>query len=183
MAGLEQVAHTRGIVLIHLATMGLDVELSGQVLSQPTGFLAADYTDKVLINIGQFPCSVLIFAPRTGQYLSHMSQPIYKVIFHNQNRVYEVYARQIFQSDMWGFIEVEEFLFGERSQLLVDPSEEKLKNEFQGVKRSYLPIGAIIRIDEVEKEGAAKIREASGAGNISSFPMPGMVPGSNGADE
>ena len=112
-----------------------------------------------------------------------MSQPIYKVIFHNQNRVYEVYARQIFQSDMWGFIEVEEFLFGERSQLLVDPSEEKLKNEFQGVKRSYLPIGAIIRIDEVEKEGAAKIREASGAGNISSFSMPGMVPGSNGADE
>ncbi len=106
-----------------------------------------------------------------------MAQPIYKVIFHNQNRVYEVYARQIFQSDMWGFIEIEEFLFGERSQLLVDPSEEKLKNEFQGVKRSYIPMGAIIRIDEVEKEGAAKISESSGgSGNVSAFPMPGMVP-------
>ena len=106
-----------------------------------------------------------------------MAQPIYKVIFHNQGRVYEVYARQIFQSDMWGFIEIEEFLFGERSQLLVDPSEEKLKNEFQGVKRSYIPIGAIIRIDEVEKEGAAKISDsAGGSGNVSAFPMPGMIP-------
>lgn len=112
-----------------------------------------------------------------------MAQPIYKVIFHNQNRVYEVYARQIFQSDMWGFIEIEEFLFGERSQLLVDPSEEKLKTEFQGVKRSYIPMGAIIRIDEVEKEGAAKISESAGAGNVSSFPMPGMIPGTSGGDD
>ncbi len=113
-----------------------------------------------------------------------MAQPIYKVIFHNQNRVYEVYARQIFQSDMWGFIEVEELIFGERSQLLVDPSEEKLKNEFQGVKRSYIPMGAIIRIDEVEKEGSAKISESGASGgNISAFPMPGMMPGQHGGDE
>ena len=112
-----------------------------------------------------------------------MAQPIYKVIFHNQNRVYEVYARQIFQSDMWGFIEVEELIFGERSQLLVDPSEEKLKHEFQGVKRSYIPMGAIIRIDEVEKEGAAKISETNDGGNVSTFPMPGMMPGQKGGDE
>ena len=106
-----------------------------------------------------------------------MPLPIYKVIFQSQNKVYEVYARQIFQSDMWGFIEIEEFLFGERSQLLVDPSEEKLKHEFSGVKRSYIPMHSIIRIDEVEKEGAAKISDSSGgAGNISAFPMPGMMP-------
>ena len=65
-------------------------------------------------------------------------------------------ARQIFQSDMWGFIEVEEFVFGERSQLVVDPSEEKLKNEFKGVKRSYIPMHSIIRIDEVEKQGVVR---------------------------
>ncbi len=113
-----------------------------------------------------------------------MAQPIYKVIFHNQGRVYEVYARQIFQSDMWGFIEIEEFLFGERSQLLVDPSEEKLKNEFQGVKRSYIPMGAIVRIDEVEKEGAAKISDAQGgSGNVSSFPMPGVMPGTPAGED
>ncbi len=105
-----------------------------------------------------------------------MPQPIYKVVFQSQNQVYEIYARQIFQSDMWGFIEIEEFLFGERSKLLVDPSEEKLKNEFSGVKRSYIPMHSIIRIDEVDKEGTAKVSESSGSGNVSAFPMPGMMP-------
>ena len=67
-------------------------------------------------------------------------EPVYKVIFQNGNQLFEVFARQIYQSDMWGFIEVEEFVFGERSQIVVDPSEEKLKNEFNGVKRSYIPL-------------------------------------------
>jgi hypothetical protein len=113
-----------------------------------------------------------------------MAQPIYKVIFQSQNQVYEIYARQIFQSDMWGFIEIEEFLFGERSQIVVDPSEEKLKNEFAAVKRSYIPMHSIIRIDEVDKEGTGRISPAAGGeGNVSAFPMPGGVPGRKGGDE
>ena len=88
------------------------------------------------------------------------AEPIYKVIFLNQNQVFELYARQIYQSDLYGFIEVEEYVFGERSQIVLDPAEEKLKNEFAGVKRSYIPMHAIIRIDEVEKEGSVKIRES-----------------------
>ena len=113
-----------------------------------------------------------------------MAQPIYKVIFHNQGRVYEVYARQIFQSDMWGFIEIEEFLFGERSQLLVDPSEEKLKNECSGVKRSYIPLQSVIRIDEVEKEGTVRVSEASATGaKISHLPFNGMPSAPSGGDD
>ena len=114
-----------------------------------------------------------------------MAQPIYKVIFHNQNKVYEVYARQIFQSDMWGFIEIEEFIFDERSQIVVDPSQEKLKNEFGDVKRSYIPMHSVIRIDEVEKEGAAKISEATGGDtNVASFPLSGAMPSTvKGSDE
>ena len=46
------------------------------------------------------------------------AEPIYKVIFLNQNQVFELYARQIYQSDLYGFIEVEEYVFGERSQIL-----------------------------------------------------------------
>lgn len=97
-----------------------------------------------------------------------MSEPIYKVIFHNQNEVYEVYARHVYQSDMYGFIEIEEFVFGERTQLLVDPGEEKLKNEFSSVSRSYIPVHSLIRIDEVEKEGIARVSEAKGE-NITSI--------------
>jgi hypothetical protein len=97
--------------------------------------------------------------------------PVYRVIFHSQNQVYEVYAREIYQSEMYGFIEVEEFVFGERSQMLVDPAEEKLKNEFAGVKRSYIPLHAIIRIDEVEKEGVGKVIETKSDSKIANFPI------------
>ncbi|MEH6519106.1 MAG: DUF1820 family protein [Halioglobus sp.] len=110
--------------------------------------------------------------------------PVYKVIFQNGNQVFEVFAKQIYQSDMWGFIEVEEFLFGERSQILVDPSEEKLKNEFNGVKRSYIPLQAIIRIDEVDKEGTGKVSDTkSGDSNVASFPFAGIQPGHQGSEE
>lgn len=107
-------------------------------------------------------------------------QSIYKVIFYNQTEVYEVYARAIYQSDMYGFIEVEEFVFGEKTQLLVDPGEEKLKAEFAGVKRTYLPMQSIIRIDEVEKEGAGKVTEIKSSDKIAHFPFPGgITPPSN----
>lgn len=100
---------------------------------------------------------------------SEESKSVYKVLFYNQGQVYELYTREFYQSDMYGFIEIEGLLFGEKSQLVVDPGEEKLKNEFAGVPRSFIPIQAVIRIDEVEKEGIAKIRDASG-GKVAQFP-------------
>jgi hypothetical protein len=103
------------------------------------------------------------------------NDPIYKVIFFNQGQVYEIYARHVYQSDLWGFLEVEEFVFGERTQVIVDPAEEKLKNEFSAIKRSFIPMQAVVRIDEVEKEGACKITEAKG-GNVTQFPFPSVAP-------
>lgn len=102
--------------------------------------------------------------------------PIYKIIFLNQGQIYEIYVRQVYQSDLWGFLEAEEFVFGERTQVIVDPSEEKLKTEFADVKRSFLPLHSIIRIDEVEKEGTGKISDAKGSGNVAQFPYPPMAP-------
>lgn len=94
---------------------------------------------------------------------------IYRVTFVNQDKVYELYAKHVYQSEMWGFLEVEEFVFGSRSELLVDPGEEKLKQEFAGVKRSYIPMQAIVRIDEVDNEGIAKISDAKGT--VTAFPL------------
>ena len=59
--------------------------------------------------------------------------------------------------------------------MLVDPSEEKLKSEFEGVSRSYIPMHSIVRIDEVAKEGVGKISEAKGT-NVSPFPTPAFTP-------
>ena len=99
-----------------------------------------------------------------------MAKPseIYKITFLNKGKVYEIFVKQVYQSDLYGFIEVEDFVFDERSQLVVDPSEERLKTEFSGVKRSFIPLQAIIRIDEVEKGGSAKI---SSGDNIMPFPV------------
>ncbi|MEE4301712.1 MAG: DUF1820 family protein [Pseudomonadales bacterium] len=100
-------------------------------------------------------------------------QNIYRVIFHSQGQIYEVYAREIYQSDLHGFIEIEGYVFGNRSQVVVDPSEEKLKTEFEGVERSYVPMHCIVRIDEVEKEGQARIKEVKGD---KVMPFPTMTP-------
>ena len=97
------------------------------------------------------------------------SKSVYKIIFMQLGEVYEVFAKQIFQSDMYGFIEVENYIFNKDKQLVVDPSSEKLKNEFSDVQRSYIPMNAIIRIDEVEETGEAKIKENKG--QISPFPL------------
>ena len=109
------------------------------------------------------------------------SNPIYKVIFFNQGQVYELYVRSVYQSELMGFLEVEEFVFDERSKMIVDPGEEKLKNEFASVKRSYIPLHAVVRIDEVEKEGVCKVTDVNG-GNVTPLPFPSMVPGPKKTD-
>ncbi|MBT3610120.1 MAG: DUF1820 family protein [Gammaproteobacteria bacterium] len=98
-------------------------------------------------------------------------ESIFKILFQNQGQVYEVYARNIYQSDLYGFVEVEDYSFGNRSSLLIDPSEERLRSEFEGVQRSFIPMHSIVRIDEVEKEGVAKITDTKG-GTVTPFPMP-----------
>ena len=107
-------------------------------------------------------------------------KPVYKIQFHNQGKLYELYAREVTQSMMYAFVEVADIIFGEKSQLVVDPSEERLKQEFSAVKRTYIPLHAVVRIDEVDKEGVNKIIEDGGdrdSGNIAPFPMPPLPRG------
>lgn len=107
-----------------------------------------------------------------------MSKHLYRIQFMNQGKVYEIYARQVSQGGMLGFVEVEELVFGERSSVVVDPSEEKLKSEFEGVRRTFIPMHSVIRIDEVSRQGVSKISEAQG--NVTPFPVyynPGSDPG------
>lgn len=104
---------------------------------------------------------------------------IYKVIFLCQGKVYEIYARNVSHGALFGFVEVEELLFGERTTVVVDPSEESLKTEFAGVRRTYVPMHAVVRIDEVEKEGSARVVEGGEeGGKLSPFPVPVYPPGS-----
>lgn len=100
-------------------------------------------------------------------------EKIYRISFYNQGDIYELYAHEIHQGNMYAFLEVEGIIFGERSAIVVDPTEEKLKSEFGGVTRTYIPLPAVIRIDEVEREGSNKIISAdSQNGKVMPFPSP-----------
>ena len=99
----------------------------------------------------------------------------FRIQFHNNNKIYELYAHQVSQSQMAGFIEIGEIIFGEHSKLLIDPAEEKLKSEFGDVKHSYIPHFAIIRIDEVDRSGKNRILDSDGA-NVASFPGQATLP-------
>jgi hypothetical protein len=86
---------------------------------------------------------------------------IYKVVFINHDQIYEVFVKNIYQGDIYGFVVIEDFVFGEKTSLVVDPSEERLRIEFEGVNRSFIPLHRIIRIDQVKKRGTAKIAAIS----------------------
>lgn len=101
-------------------------------------------------------------------------QKLYRITFAYLEAVYEIYARSVCESDMFGFLVVEDFAFGENTSLVVDPSEERLKMEFNCVKRTYIPVQSIFRIDEVDTQGVAKVRERTSIENkVTMFPVPG----------
>jgi hypothetical protein len=106
-----------------------------------------------------------------------MSKKIYKVAFLNEGKVYELYARSVSTSDILGFVEIEGLLFGEKTRVVVDPSEERLRVEFEGVERTHVPVHAVIRIDQVAKRGTAKITALPGGGDRPRPPSPVLVPG------
>lgn len=103
---------------------------------------------------------------------------VYKVVFSNQGKVYEIYAKEVYQGGLYGFVEVEGLIFGDSGSVVVDPAEERLKTEFSGVKKTFIPLHTVIRIDEVEKEGTSKITPVAGEGDkVTPFPLPPGGPG------
>ncbi len=103
--------------------------------------------------------------------MANQSKCKYRVSFINQDKIYDIYVGKVCESEMFGFIELEDIIFGENTSVVVDPSEERLRVEFSGVTRTYIPMHAVLRIDEVEKEGIGKVRELKeGKSNVTMFP-------------
>jgi len=98
---------------------------------------------------------------------------VYRVVFQHDGKVWEVYARSATSSPLLGFVEVEGLLFGERSGVVVDPTEEHLRTECDGVERTHIPLHAILRIDHVARQGAARITALRGGGEkVRPLPVP-----------
>ncbi len=95
---------------------------------------------------------------------------LYKVIFINQSKVYELYAREVFSSEIYGFIYVAELVFDQNKTIVIDPAEEKIRDEFENVNVLHLPVQSVIRIEEVKKKQLCKIRDIKSGENVSLFP-------------
>jgi hypothetical protein len=104
---------------------------------------------------------------------------LYRVSFMQLNKLYEVYAREVSHSAMMGFVEVGSLVFGERSQVLVDPAEEKLQAELEGVERFFVPVHQVVRIDQVDRRGKSRVSEVQeSSGKVTPLPIYG--PGNSG---
>ena len=86
---------------------------------------------------------------------------LYRVSFYNEGKVFELYAHSVTTSNLFGFVELSGLAFGEKSSVLVDPNDERLRNEFSDTKRCFIPMHSIIRIDEVHKNTERKARVLS----------------------
>ncbi|WP_026376519.1 DUF1820 family protein [Aestuariibacter salexigens] len=101
-------------------------------------------------------------------------KPLYRVQFVSNGERYEVYVHEVSQGGLFGFVEIGDFVWNTHTALVVDPSHEKLKSEFADVTRTYVPMHNVLRIDEVKKEGTAKISELSD--KVTAFPGPIYTP-------
>lgn len=106
-------------------------------------------------------------------YNRPMAKTLYKITFLNHGKIYELYGRHVAASSLWGFTEVGKLVFDVHEGIVVDPTEERLRDEFAGTRVLHLPMQSIVRIEEVERKGQSVIRDAeSGERVVTPFPLP-----------
>lgn len=81
----------------------------------------------------------------------------YKVSFTSDDELYQVCARRVAPSDLYGLVEIGDFIFPETT-VLYNPGEERLRREFEGIRRTWIPYHAIVRIDEIAETRATEAK-------------------------
>jgi hypothetical protein len=81
----------------------------------------------------------------------------YKVSFSLDQEMYQVCARHVESSNLYGLIEIGDFIFPE-NKLVYNPGEDRIRREFQGIQRTWLPYHAIVRIDEVRDSQESEVK-------------------------
>ena len=98
---------------------------------------------------------------------------LYKITFHNAGKIYELYARRVSSSSLWGYTEVADLVFDVNEGLVVDPTEERLRDEFANTRVLHLPLQSVVRVEEVDRKSPLSIRDAgTGEKVVTPFPMP-----------
>jgi len=96
---------------------------------------------------------------------------LYRIAFHNIGKVYELYCHDVNSSNLWGFIEISGLVFGEGDGLVIDPTEEKMRDEFKDVDVLHLPMHSVVRVERVKRKGKAVIRDRESGEKVTPFPI------------
>ncbi len=99
-----------------------------------------------------------------------MESKLYKVVFLNQGKVYELYSRGVGSSGLMGFVEVSDLVLDTGEGVVVDPTEERMRDEFGQVEVLYLPMHSVIRVEQVKKRGQSVIRDRESGEKVTQFP-------------
>lgn len=104
-----------------------------------------------------------------------MSKPdnekLYRIAFLNHGKVYELFCTGVCTSGLLGFLEVSGLELGDKDSLVVDPTEEKMRDEFDGVEVLHLPLHSVLRVEQVKKKGQLVIRERESGEKVTPFPV------------
>ena len=74
----------------------------------------------------------------------------------------------------WVFITITDLVFEVNSGVVIDPTEERLKSEFEGVRTLHIPIQNVLKIEEVEQKKSCKIKALKFQPTVSKLqPQPG----------
>lgn len=96
---------------------------------------------------------------------------MYKAVFLNQAKVYELYCKQVASSNLYGFIELSNLQFESDHSLVIDPTEERMREEFGETQTLFLPVHSIVRIEQVKKRGACVIRDQKSGEKVTALPL------------
>lgn len=104
-----------------------------------------------------------------------MSKPdnekLFRIAFLNHGKVYEIFCSGVCTSGLLGFIEVSGLEFEDKDSLVVDPTEEKMRDEFEDVEILHLPMHSVLRVEQVRKKGPAIIRDRESGEKVTPFPI------------
>ena len=96
---------------------------------------------------------------------------MYRIAFLNNGKVYELYSRGVTTSGLWGFVEISELVFDSKDAVVIDPTEDRMRAEFEGVEVLHLPMHSVLRVEQVRERGKAVIRDRESGETVTPFPL------------
>ncbi len=109
--------------------------------------------------------------------MTNAKSTLYKITFLSAGTSIELYASEVSTSGLWGFVEVGGLVFeASGDNLVIDPTEERLREEFGNTRRLHLPMHSVVRVEEVDKRGVCRITDTATGAKVVTLPLPGTRP-------